>query len=177
MNVAGVIAAIPRMDPKARQRVRDNADRWLELGPKQAAAAKDVLQALDAVEGREKEHAERHPAGPDRIGRIVEAFEQHPMSNNERLIVQVLLDNPGRPSEELARKAGWKGQSAWHLHFGAMCHARQHLLWPAPFDVHHGANFFTGILADFNARNRGFTLKPEAAGAFRRLGLAPKKKA
>ena len=108
---------------------------------------------------------------PTRIATIVEAFQ--PMSETDRMLVQVLLDNPDASSEQLTEAMGWKDQ-AWQLHFGKMCERREHLLWPAPFEPKRDAPFYSGILADFDEDTRGFTLKPEVVEAFARLGLRPR---
>jgi hypothetical protein len=173
MSVKGAINAIPGMDMQKRETVRARAHAWLKNGTEQQAReAKEMLDALDAADAQEQETLVRHVAGLSKTERIVEAFRKQPMSESERTVVQVLLDNPGLSSEALTRKAGWKAQ-AWHLRFGLMCRGRGHLLWPAPFDKDRGADFYSGILADFGEATRGFTLKDEAVEAFERLGLRP----
>ncbi len=92
------------------------------------------------------------------------------MSETERRVVRVLLDNPDQSSEFLTAQCGWQGH-AWQMHFGTMCRNREDLLWPAPFEPKRTAPFYCGILADFDETTRGFTLKPAAAEGFRRLGL------
>jgi uncharacterized protein (DUF1778 family) len=173
MNVRGVINRVPSMHSEERQTVRARALEWLEDGTEQQKReAKEVLDALAAAEAREQEVLVRHVAGLSKAERIVEAFQKLPMSESQRTVVQVLLDNPGLSSEALTKKAGWKAQ-AWHLRFGLMCRGRGHLLWPAPFDKDRGADFYSGILSDFDEATRGFTLKDEAVEAFERLGLRP----
>lgn len=176
MNVSGVIAAIPKMDAKERRTLRDRATAWVEGGSKdQADAAKVVLEALDDAEKREGEELVRHIAGLDKAQRVVEAFTKAPLSDHERHVVQVLLDNPGFSSEALTQQAGWGGQ-AWHMHFGELCRDRVRLLWPAPFEESRSSDFYSGILADFDSGTRGFTMKPEAVEGFRRIGVAPRDK-
>jgi hypothetical protein len=173
MNVKGIINAVPNMDIQQRQTVRARALAWLEGGTEQQGrAAKEVLDALAETEAEEREALVRHVAGLGKTERIVEAFQKLPISESERNVVQVLLDNPGLSSQALTKKAGWKAQ-AWHLRFGLMCRVRGHLLWPAPFDKDRGADFYSGILADFDEATRGFTLKDEALEAFERLRLRP----
>ncbi len=170
MNVAHLIELIPTKSAHERLQMRGNAHRLLESGGAQAADAKALLVALDAFEAQEREACVRHVAGLDNVERIVEAFQTKPITDAERHIVQVLLDNPGLSSEALTEKAGWKAE-AWHMRFGLMSRDRDHFLWPAPFDENRRANFYSGILADFDEETRGFTMKPEAVEAFARLGL------
>jgi hypothetical protein len=100
----------------------------------------------------------------------VEAFRK--MTETERKLVQVLLDHPGATSTLLSQKLGWGGMS-WHMHFGTMCKDRRHLLWPAPYAEERDADFYSGILADFDDATSGFTMKPEAIEALATLGLRP----
>lgn len=113
-----------------------------------------------------------YSANLDKVQRVVEAFTKHPLTEHERQVVQLMLDNPGLSSEALTREAGWRGQ-AWHMHFGRLSRARGHLLWPAPYEESRCADFYSGILAEFDTETRGFTMKPDAVSGFRRIGLTP----
>ena len=172
MTTLQIISAIRNMDPEARRRLRENANRWLNGSPRQTSEARQVLDALDEVSERERSRKPRRLSRADAATRIVQAFRDPPTSETERRVVQVLLDNPDQSSEFLTAQCGWQGK-AWQMHFGTMCRNREHLLWPAHFDPSLGRPFYTGILADFDADTRGFTLKPEAVEGFRRLGLEP----
>ena len=172
MTTLQIIDAIPGMGRDARRRLRENASRWLNGSPSQAAEARQVLEALDEVSERERSQASRPLAEADAVARVVRAFQDPPMSETERRVVQVLLDNPDRSSEFLTAKCGWQGQS-WQMHFGTMCRNREHLLWAAPFEPKRNAPFYCGILADFDETTRGFTLKPEAVEGLRQIGLEP----
>ena len=123
-------------------------------------------------EARDRDEPEHRLTGPQKVERIVSAFGYPPMTETERLIIQVLLDHPGQSSAFLTSKCGWQGQS-WHMHFGLMCSRRQHQLWRAEIEPGLRRPFYTGILADYDGNTSGFTLKPEAVEAFRRLGLEP----
>ena len=59
------------------------------------------------------------------------------------------------------------------MHFGGLCRARDHLLWPAPYEESRCADFYSGILAEFDTETRGFTMKPDAVSGLRRIGLTP----
>ena len=113
-------------------------------------------------------------ADPEKVARIVRAFQDPPPSKTERRVIQVLLENPGQSSAFLTSKCGWRGQS-WHMHFGKMCRRRGRLLWPAPYEARRRADFYTGILTDFDETTRGFTLKPEAVEGFRQVGSEPER--
>lgn len=170
MTVARLIDLVPTMGVEERGRMRDNARQRLERGGQQAIDAKALLEALDDFEAQQRQALADHVTALDIVQRIVEAFQKKPMSDAERRVIQVLLDNPGLSSEALTEKAGWRAQ-AWHMRFGLMCRDRNHFLWPAPFDEDRGANFYSGILADFDESTRGFRMKSEAVEAFARLGL------
>ena len=172
MTVARLIDAIPTKRLEERRQMRENARRLLERGGPRAADAKAMLEALDVFESQSRNRRDRGPVELDVVAKVVEAFQRMPMSDTDRMLVQVLLDNPDASSERLSEKVGWEGKS-WQLHFGKMCEKREHLLWPAPFEVKRNAPFYSGILADFDEATRGFTLKTEAVEGFRRLGLEP----
>jgi len=170
MNVSTLIAAIPRLSDEERRRMRENALAGISGTAQRAPDAKAVLEAIDAFETKEQQRFK----ALDVADRIAEAFRRVPMSPSERLAVQVLLDHPGASSDQLSGKAGWRGQSSWHLRFGTMCRDRGHLLWPGPFEEKRKAEFYSGMVADFDEQTRGFILKPEAVEAFTQLGLRPR---
>jgi len=172
MTVAHLVELIPEKSAEERRQMRENARRSLAVGGQRASDATALLEALDAFEAQARAQRMRGPADPNRIATIVEAFQV--MSESERMLLQVLLDNPDASSEQLTEAMGWKDQ-AWQLHFGKMCERREHLLWPAPFEPKRNAPFYSGILANFDEVTRGFTLKPEAVEAFVNLGLRPRR--
>ena len=129
-----------------------------------------MLEALDAFEQASRRPVQQ-PAGEAMVARTVEAFQRLPLSPSDEPVLRALLENPGSTSEQLAAKLGWDGHSSWHLRFGTLCRDRKHLLWSGPFEEKRQAEFYSGILADFDERTRGFTLKPEVAEAFVQLGL------
>jgi hypothetical protein len=164
MNVARLIELIPEKSAEERRQMRENGRRLLAVGGQRAADASALLEALDAFEAQAREQCMRGPAYADTIATVIEAFQQQPMSETDRTLVQALLDNPGTSSEQLSEAIGWKDQ-AWQLHFGKLCEKREHLLSSAPFEPKRNAPFFSGILADFDEVTRGFTP---------RLGLRPR---
>lgn len=173
-SVDKVISAITSMKKDERRTLRDRALAWIADGATgKVADAKAVLDALDATEGEEREQLARHVEKLDNVQRVVEAFTKQPLTQHERRVVQLLLDNPGLTSEALTRAAGWREQ-AWHMHFVGLCRDRGHLLWPAPYEEKRSADFYSGILANYDRHTHGFTMKPEAGEGFRRIGLTPK---
>jgi hypothetical protein len=127
MTVARVIELIPSKSADERRQMRENARRSLAVGGQRASDATALLEALDSFEAQARERRMRGPADDDTIATVVEAFHQMPMSETDRMLVQVLLDNPDVSSEGLTESIGWKDQ-AWQLHFGKMCERREHLL-------------------------------------------------
>jgi hypothetical protein len=170
MTVARLIELIPGKSAEERRQMRENAKRSLAARGQRASDATALLEALDTFEAQTRERRMRAPTDADKIVVVVEAFRQLPLSETDRMLVQVLLNNLDASSEQLTEAMGWKDQ-AWQLHFGKMCERREHLLWPAPFEPKRNAPFYSGILADFDEDTRGFTLKPEVVEAFARLGL------
>ena len=173
MNIDKQIAAIPEASSAARAGMRENANRWLATGaPDQKEAAGRLLEALDAQDEREAA-ARSHRVGSLPVGRrVIEAFTRKPMTENERTVIQVLLDRPGATSTELSRAYGHDNM-IWQMHFGNLCKAREADLRPAEKADRRDGNFYSGILADIDAATNRFTMKPEVTEAFAALGLKP----
>ena len=110
----------------------------------------------------------------ERAYRIFGAFLEMPPTETEKRLIHVLLDNPGFSSAQLSFRMGWKGKSAWHMHFGIMCKKREHLLWPAPDGFSFG-KWYGAILVKWAGKasdgGTGFRLRPAAMRAFDPLGL------
>ncbi len=168
MSVERIIAGIPTLDQAERKRLRANAEAKLGDAARMADARR-VIEALDMQAALEKAELSEHVRGLPRVQRIVQAFTRSPMTETERKLVQVLLDNPGESSEGLSRALGWGG-TTWHMHFGTMCKDREANLWPADPSAIRDAAFYSGILADLSDANR-WTMKPEAVTALAELGL------
>jgi hypothetical protein len=167
MKVDGVIAQLPRMSADQRKLVRTRALAMRDGGrPDEKVAAGRVLDAFDALAQTEDEALAARPLAQ----RVIEAFHAKPMKDGERTAITALLRHPGSTSAELSAAAGWRGNT-WHLRFGTMCRDRAAALWPAPGSEVRDAEFFTGILADFDKVDSRFTMKPEVAEAFAQLGL------
>ncbi|MEI2735393.1 MAG: hypothetical protein V9G24_11690 [Rhodoblastus sp.] len=130
-----------------------------------------MLEALDALDYKKSADIAKLPTAE----RIVEAFRKVPLTESERKVVEAVLDLPGRTSGELTAHLGWGGNSAWHLHFGAMCGRRGRLLGIGPAVDSSGQPFNSGLLCDYDDVTHGFTLKPEAVQAFALIGLTTKK--
>ncbi|NBJ12570.1 hypothetical protein [Microvirga arsenatis] len=175
MSIDQLIAKIPSMSDAERRSMRDNASRKIESSnAEQRSQAQHLLDALSAHEAQEALELMDYALGLSKSQRIVEAFRARPMTDTDRQVIQTLLDNPGATSKTLSEALRWGGQS-WHLHFGKMCEARKEYLWPAPYAEHRDANFYSGILADYNEETSGFTMKAEAIEAFSGMGLRPKR--
>lgn len=174
MNIDKLLANLPASTAEQRRQMRVNAGRLLSSGtPAQQAAAQRMLGALDQQESGERETLASELAVMDIADRVVRAFTVQPMTAAEDKLVRVLLDHPGSTSKELSRAMNWKAMS-WHMHFGTMCEKREAYLWPAKDAVVREGKFYSGILADLTPDNR-FTMKPEVAAAFARLGIHPRR--
>ena len=171
---------IATMSGPERRTLRENCQRALSE-PAREEAARRMLASLDEVEASERRAETERLAAMSDEDRIVEAFRRVPPTDTEAALVRALLENPGSSSGELTKAMGWAGDSAWHLHFGTACQKRAHHLWPAPSAEHRKdldgkpASFWSGILANYE-EGTGFTMKPEAARAFARLGIAPRER-
>jgi hypothetical protein len=173
MNVDKVIAGLPLKSTAERKAILDNAERWLRTGTaEQRESARAVVAAMEELQAREAEFLAQHVAGLPKAARVAEAFSDPAMTDTEKAVMQVLLDNPGSSSAALTAALGWRGQ-AWHLHFGTMCFNRRARLWPAPPAEARDADFYSGILADFDSSNAGFTMNPEAEAGFAAIGIKP----
>ncbi|BCG69372.1 hypothetical protein MesoLj113a_05300 [Mesorhizobium sp. 113-1-2] len=171
MSVDAILAAIPTMDAQKRANIRNNAEARLSH-PSSGEDARRVINALDAQIELDAHVLSEQVSRLPIARRVIEAFTHQPMSETERKIIQVLLDNPGLSSEGLSQKLGWGAQS-WHMHFGEMCKKRETRLWPAENAVVRNAAFFSGILAEW-AEQSGWKMKPDVAEAFSGLGLKAK---
>lgn len=180
MNIDKIIAAIPDKSSEERKRIRLNASDWLASGDaKKVAAANGVIAALDACEGAEAVERLERLRAMSPAERLVEAFTSDPLTETERALLQVILDNPGETSTTLGRLIGWKGKS-WHMHFGKMCKRREASLWPAEQFETKDAFFYSGIVTDVEedaAGNWRFTIKPDLVEPLAKLGLKPARRA
>lgn len=166
MSIEKIIASLPTRTQAQRDLMGARARDWLSRGtPQQRAEAQGLLDAMKALEIQEAEERRIAPLGT----RVGTAFARRPPSETDLKVIGALLAHPGKTSTQLTRSLGWK-QEAWHLHFGAMCAARQEWLGEAEAAT-WGKPFYSGLLADFSAVDKGFTMKPEARGAFVELGI------
>lgn len=155
-----------------RATVRRNAERLLETGnDSQKAAAVRTIADLDEIEAEERQAQSEETARRNPAERVSVAFRMIPMTETERGLVEVLLDNPGSTSTELSAAMGWKGQ-IWHMKFGEMCKEREAYLWPAEPSEVRGVDFWCGILATYGEESEFWTMKPEVAAAFKEMGLS-----
>jgi len=171
MNIDKTLASIPLATPDKRGQMRKNAEKWVSSGTaEQRDAAQKLLTALDGQQRGEREALVGTLLGLNTVERVIQAFTVHPITPTEAKLIQVLLDNPGSTSTTLTQALGWKAQS-WHMLFGTMCSKRALYLWPAPDAPKRNSKFYSGILADLKEPENLFTIKPDVAAAFDRLGL------
>ena len=171
LNIDKQLASIPMANKDSRTQMRFNTERWLANGTAdQRDAAQRMIDALDRQGQSEHEALIGELSGLDTAERVIRAFTTKPVTESEAKLVQVLLDNPGSTSTALTQALGWKAQS-WHMHFGTMCADRAIYLWPAPKAEKRSGKFYSGILADLKEPENLFTMKPDVAAAFERLGL------
>ena len=172
MSIDKILAAIPGKSQADRAKLRVNAERLAATGtPAQQAQAKAVLAELDRV--AQIEAARQHAAvsAMDMAARVAAAFTKRPPTKTEEAVIRALLDNPHATSTELSKACGWRGV-IWHKNFGTMAKLREADLWPAEPFTKRDANFYSGILADFDPDGSRFTMKPEVALALKALGIA-----
>lgn len=175
MNIERHLAAIPTQTAQERDGIRANANRLLSSGTgAQKDAAKSLLAALDAFESEQSKALEERLMSMPVARRVVEAFTRRPFTDNERRVIQTLLDHPGSTTTELTRYAGLGESMIWQMHFGNLCKAREDLLWPAKGAETRDGPFWCGILADAERGTNRFTMKPDVAAAFVELGLKAK---
>ncbi|MGR9144834.1 hypothetical protein ACU8MP_21095 [Rhizobium leguminosarum] len=172
MSIDKLIASIPSQSRADRVLIRTRAVKLLESGTEeQKAAANRLVAAIDDNEDKATAvHSERIRS-LTMAQRVVDAFTAAPLTENQRKIVQALLDNPGATSTELSSAYGHPGSMIWQMHFGNLCKDRQSDLWPAERSETRDALFYCGILADIERETSRFTMKPDAAVGFAELGL------
>lgn len=171
MNIERILQTLRGKSAEERQRLRVNADDLLVHGTaEQKAAAQRLLDAMSALAQTEHQSLLDRLGGMEVTARAAEAFRALPMSETERKLVQVLLDHPSSTSTQLSAALGWGGQ-IWHLHFGTMCKTRADYLWPAPRAEQRDADFYSGILTEFDENGARFTMKRVVAEAFEAMGL------
>lgn len=174
MSIDKTLAAIPGQSQADRAKLRANAERLAANGtPAQQAQAKAVLAELDRVAQDEAARLHAAVSMMDMAARVAAAFTKHPPTKTEETVIRALLDNPHATSTELTRACGWDGLT-WQMHFGKMAREREADLWPAEPFTRRDANFYSGILADFDPDGARFTMKPEVAHAFAALGISPR---
>jgi hypothetical protein len=171
MTIDGTLASIPTMDAEQRRQLRANAEKLL-VKPAMEANARRVLEALDAQAEVEMAELTSHVLKLPMSQRVVEAFTNEPLTDSERRLVEILLNNPGRSSKELSSALAMGGQS-WHMLFGKRCKRREDRLWPAVKSEKRNANFYCGILATWTAEG-GWVMKPEVVDGFGGIGLRAK---
>ena len=157
-----------------RSQFRLNAEKQLNSGTNpQKIKAKQMLDILEAIEKDERQEQVARLKTMNITDLVVEAFTAIPMTETEAKLVKVLLDNPLSTSTELSAALGWGGMT-WHMHFGTMCQSREAYLWPAEKVSSKDRNFYSGILADIDDKNR-FSMKADVITGFAKLGIIAKR--
>lgn len=171
MSLNRLLERLPGMDAPARQRLRANASTWAsDVDSRKQKEGAQALAAIEAYEQEERERRRQDLQGMDVSQRVIEAFRQIPLSETDQKVIQALLDHPGSASAKLSAAVGWRG-NAWHMHFAEASKKRAHLLWHGPWVEERKAEFYCGILADFEDAGSRFTMKPEVVEAFAALGM------
>ncbi|CAN7554206.1 hypothetical protein [Neorhizobium tomejilense] len=177
MNIDKLIASIPGQSRADRALIRARAVKLLESGTgEQKDAANRLVAAIDDHEASTSAAHSERIRSLAMAQRIVEAFTAAPLTENQRKLVQALLDNPGATSTELSSAYGHPGSMIWQMHFGNLCKDRQSDLWPAERSETRDALFYCGILADIERGTSRFTMKADAAVGFAELGLKARTK-
>lgn len=159
-----------------RKAMRENAERQLAVvSPEKKVLARQVLDGYDAVDLEEDEAEVTRVKSMPMAARVVEAFRKRPPAPGEENVIRALLDHPHATSNELSKAYGHDSQ-IWQMHFGNMAKAREADLWPAERFAKRDANFYCGILADFDPDGNRFTMKPEVTLGFAALGISAKPK-
>jgi hypothetical protein len=170
-----MLATLSNRTPEELTKMRERAARQLGVCNQSAGlAAGQLIKAIDELVQQRNEELIGELKGMTVAERVVRAFTVERLTETEAKVVQALLDQPGSTSTELSRHLNWGGQ-IWHEKFGTMCKKRELYLWPAKDAVTRDGKFYTGILADLDPDGNRFTMKPDVAAAFARLGLKAKR--
>lgn len=174
MEIRNIVGIYAQKNIQERLKMRANAKNWTSSGSaERQVAGEKALAEFDRIDEEELQTYIETQRKKDLSVRVLDAFHRHPITKAERRIVEALLENPGSTSAKLTEACGYKGGSAWHLRFGIMCRDRRMELWPAPPSEVRLADFYSGILADWNDTTKTFTMKPDVARAFALLGIGP----
>lgn len=161
IDISGTLAAIDGMSEAALDRLMVNVSSWLASGdPRKVEAARKVKEAVIQTSPPAVVTDYEATSESERCELLKRAFRRRPLTETETKVICVLLANPGETSSALSARIGWEGQ-AWHAHFGALCHAREDLLWRADRSEVRDAPFYSSVLAEFDAENATFRARPE----------------
>lgn len=174
MNIDKLIDAIPRQSAEDRRAVRINAARIQTSGSDaQKKAAHALISALNQCEAGERGDIVSRISNMDIAARVIEAFRVMPPTDDERRVLEALLNNPGCGTLILSQICGWKDQIRFNGVFGKLCRKREVYLGSSPdkYDA-TGEDFYSSILADVEAKTLRYTLKPGVAAALAEIGRA-----
>ena len=172
MSIDKIIASIPEKSEADRAKMHTDAERLLSTGTAaQQADARRLIDALKAATLAERQRLNDLLSRMPMSVRVAEAFRKRPPTPNEEKIIRALLENPDSTSCELSQAYGFDSL-IWQMHFGNMAKAREADLWPAEPFATRDANFYCGILANFDPDGSRFTMKPEVVLGFAALGIA-----
>ncbi|TJW16691.1 MAG: hypothetical protein E5W82_05315 [Mesorhizobium sp.] len=107
MSIEKIISSIPSKSEKEREQMRSRAEKTAATG---SADAQLLLDALGQYEMHDRQKRIEFASSLPKAQLVIAAFATQPMTENERNVVQALLDNPGLTSQGLSEKLGWGGQ-------------------------------------------------------------------
>ena len=177
MGVEKLIAGIGKRSDSERKVMRDRALAAMESG--NAAEGADATRLFEALEVfaadqvAARERLIKNLADEPLTRRVVVAFETDEPSPTEARLIRVLLSHPDSSCAELSTRMGW-APNTWDMGFGALCGKRSQFLQALAGTPSEGPSSFLPLLT---LQYRGpdgvirYTMKPEAADAFRQLGL------
>ena len=176
MSVDKLIAGIPKRSEPERKVMRKRALAAMQSGS--AAVAADAshlfvtLEAFPTDQLSAREQLVKSLAAEPRTKRVVGAFQTVEPSPTEARLIRVLLNNPDSTCAELSTRIGW-APNIWDMAFGALYQKRSHFLRALAGTPSEDASSFLPLLTLPSRGPDGvirYTMKPEAAEAFRQLG-------
>lgn len=162
MDVDRIISAIPGRTEAERDRMRINAERCIADGPeKMREAAVQVIEALDQQKLDEADAFANRITNMGPKDRLTAAFAAMPPTKMETKLLAALLGHPQSTAQELSVLCGWQGR-IWQKRLETMYAKRGAYFAPtAPGAEPQEVSGFE-LLAEQNAEDERFTMKPEA---------------
>lgn len=188
--MATIFDKIPGMNAASLQQLVDNA-RARPGNPQSegvieaATAALETLKLNAASSKAAGKAAIKNRYADEPLAKAFEAaLKDRPPTDAQLRRLQLIHENPGRDEDKLADLAGDKDSAAFNLWISALCRDRADYLPPPKVAALRKQPQWSDLICEIvpkvdavGRKTHGWTLRPEAEVAMRRLGLLKPKRA